>query len=126
MNTVPNNDATMGKPLADLDAVDFDDLGDGFRGVAVNADQWERYQQIVRALTAARGKGRGIVKINYQEDPDPAMDYASAMIVLDKVASFDTDAKAALVLAASLCDRIAVTTNGGKIRASFSVGNIWQ
>lgn len=126
MNSVPNNDATIGKPLADLDAVDFDDLGDGFQGVTVNASQWERYQQIVRALTAARGKGRGIVKINYLEEPDPAMEYAGAMIVLDKVTSFDTDAKAALILAASLCDRLAVTTNGDKIRVSFTVSNIWE
>ena len=126
MNTVPNNDAIIGKPLTDLDAVDFDDLGDGFQGVTVNASQWERYQQIVRELSTARGKCREIVKINYLEKPDPAMEYTSAMIVLDKVASFDTDAKAALILAASLCDRLAVTTNGDKIRVSFTVSNIWE
>lgn len=126
MADVSNNNAEMEKFLSDLNAVDFDDLGDGFQAVTVNAGQWERYQQIVRALTAARGKGRGIVKINYLEKPDPAMEYASAMIVLDKVVSFDGDAKAALIVAATLCDRIAVTTSGNKIRASFTVNNIWQ
>ncbi len=126
MADVSNNNAEMEKSLSDLNAVDFDDLGDGFHGVTVNAGQWEKYQQIVRALSTARGKGRGIVKINYLEEPDPTIEYASAMIVLDKVTSFDTDAKTALALAASLCDRLAVTTNGDKIRASFTIGSIWQ
>lgn len=126
MNTAPNIDAATGKALADLETVNFDDLGEDVQGMAVNAAQWEKYQKIVRELTAAQGDGQGIVKVNYLQEPDPTALYASAMIVLDKAASFDGDAKTALVLAAALCDRIAVTTSGDKIRTSFTVSNIWQ
>ncbi len=127
MSNFPIHDpAEMEKLLADLDTVDFDDLGDDFRGVAVNEDQWYKYQLIVKALLAAKNKGRGISKVDYLTAPDPQSEYAGVMIVLDKVSAFDGDAKAALIMAESLCDRVTITTNGDKVRASFTVDPIWK
>ncbi len=127
MNNIPIPDpAEWEKLLADLDAVDFDDLDDGFRGVAVNEDQWYKYQLIVKALLTAKNKGRGISKVEYLTAPDPLSEYASSMIVLDKISAVGGDAKGALIMAASLCDRITVTTNNDKVRASFLVNNIWR
>ena len=53
-------------------------------------------------------------------------EYASAMIVLDKVSFFDADAKAALIMAASMSDSITVTTTNNRVRVSFAVDNIWK
>lgn len=126
MKNIPIPDPTeWEKLMADLDAVDFDDLDDGFRGVAVNEVQWCKYQMVVKALLTAKNKGRGISKVDYLTAPDPLSEYASSMIVLDKISAVDGDAKGALIMAASLCDRITVTTNNDKVRASFLVNNIW-
>lgn len=127
MSNIPIPDpAKIEKLMADLDAVDFDDLGNDFRGGAVNEDQWYKYQMIVKALLTAKNKGQGVSKVEYLTAPDQMSEYAGAMIVLNKLASLDGDAKAAVIMAASLCDRITVTANGDKVRASFTVDAIWN
>lgn len=64
MSNIPIPDPTeMEKLMADLDAVDFDDLDDDFRGVTINEDQWSKYQLIVKALLTAKNKGQGISKV---------------------------------------------------------------
>lgn len=128
MKNIPiPNPAEWEKLLADLNAVDFDDLDDGFRGVTVDDAQWEKYKTIVKALFFSQeGSGGKIQKIEYLKAPDPVSEYASAMIVLDKVSFFDADAKAALIMAASMSDSLTITTNDNRVRVSFAVDNIWK
>lgn len=128
MKNIPiPNPAEWEKLLAELDAVDFDDLDDGFRGVAVDDAQLGKYKTIVSALFFARKESGGkIQKVEYLKAPDPLSEYASAMIVLDKVSFFDADAKAALIMAASMSDSITVTTTNNRVRVSFAVDNIWK
>lgn len=128
MKNIPiPNPAEWEKLLADLDAVDFDDLDDGFRGIAVDDAQWEKYKIIVKALFFSQeGSSGKIQRIEYLKTPDPMSEYASAMIVLDKVSFFDADAKAALIMAASMSDSLTVTTNNNWVRVSFAVDNIWK
>lgn len=128
MKNIPiPNPAEWEKLLDDLDAVDFDDLDDGFRGVTVDDAQWEKYKTIVSALFFSREKSGGkIQRIEYLKAPDPMSEYASVMIVLDKVSFFDTDAKAALIMAASMADSLTTTTNDNRVRVSFAVDNIWK
>ena len=128
MKNIPiPNPAQWEKLLADLDAIDFDDLDDDFRGVTVDDAQWEKYKTIVSALFFSREKSGGkIQRIEYLKAPDPMSEYASVMIVLDKISFFDTDAKAALIMAASMSDSLTVTTNDNRIRVSFAVDNIWK
>jgi hypothetical protein len=127
MSNIPIPDPTeMEKLMADLDAVDFDDLDDDFRGVTINEDQWSKYQLIVKALLTAKNKGQGISKVEYLTAPNPLSEYAGVMIVLGKLASLDGDAKAAAIMAASLCDRVTITTNGDNVRISFTVDTIWK
>ncbi len=128
MSNIPIPDpAEREKLMAELDAVDFDDLDDGFRGIAVDDAQLEKYKTIVSALFFAQKESGGkIQKIEYLKAPDPTSEYASAMIVLDKVSFFDADAKAALIMAASMSDSLTVTTNNNRVRVSFAVDNIWR
>ena len=128
MKNIPiPNPAQWEKLLADLDAIDFDDLDDDFRGVTVDDAQWEKYKTIVKALFFSQeGSGGKIQKIEYLKAPDPVSEYASAMIVLDKVSFFDADAKAALIMAASMSDSLTITTNDNRVRVSFAVDNIWK
>ena len=128
MKNIPiPNPAEWEKLLADLNAVDFDDLDDDFRGVTVDDAQWEKYKTIVKALFFSQeGSGGKIQKIEYLKAPDPVSEYASAMIVLDKVSFFDADAKAALIMAASMSDSLTITTNDNRVRVSFAVDNIWK
>lgn len=127
MENIPIPDHTdMKKLLADLETIDFDDLDEAFRGVTVDDGQWAKYQTVVKALLAAKNRGKGIIKADYLTAPDPLFEYAGAMAVLDKVSSFDGEAKAALILAASMCDRIAITTDGERVRISFTVDQIWK
>ena len=128
MKNIPiPNPAEWEKLLAELDAVDFDDLDDGFRGVAVDDAQLGKYKTIVSALFFSREKSGGkIQRIEYLKTPDPMSEYASVMIVLDKISFFDTDAKAALIMAASMSDSITVTTTNNRVRVSFAVDNIWK
>lgn len=121
------DDAAMKKFMDELAAVDLDDLDDDFQGVTVDAPQWEKYQAIVKALFTAKDKAGGkILKINCLETPDPLSECASAMVVMPCALWFDGEAKEAMIQAASLCDRIAVTTSGDKIRASFTIDRIWK
>lgn len=128
MKNIPiPNPAEWEKLMADLDAVDFDDLDDGFRGVTVDDTQWEKYKTIVSALFFSQKEcGGKIQKIEYLKAPDPTSEYASAMIVLGKVSFFDADAKAALIMAASMSDSLTITTNDNRVRVSFAVDNIWK
>ena len=128
MKNIPiPNSVKWEKLLADLDAVDFDDLEDDFRGVTVDDAQWEKYKTIVSALFFSREKSGGkIQRIEYLKTPDPMSEYASVMIVLDKISFFDTDAKAALIMAASMSDSLTITTNDNRVRVSFAVDNIWK
>lgn len=127
MEHIPTSDhADMERRLADLDAVDFNDLDEDFQGGAINDERWAKYQTVARALLAAKNQGCGIVKVNHLAAPDPQSEHASVMLVLNKVSDFDGYAKAALILAASMCDRIAITTSGDKVRMSFAVEHIWK
>lgn len=128
MKNIPiPNPAEWEKLMADLDAVDVGDLDDGFHGVAVDDTQWEKYKTIVKALFFSQeGSGGKIQRIEYLKAPDPMSEYASVMIVLDKVSFFDTDAKAALIMAASMSDSLTITTNDNRVRVNFAVDNIWK
>lgn len=127
MEHIPASDSpNMERLMDDLDAVDFDDLDEDFRGSTVNDERWEKYRTVAGALVTAKNEDCGIVKVDYLKAPDPQSEYASVMIVLDKVSAFTGDAKAALILAASMCDRIAVSTNGDRVRMSFAVDHIWK
>lgn len=121
------DDTDMQKFMEDLSAVDVDDLEDDFRGVAVDDGQWEKYQTIVRSLLAAQNEAGGkILKINYLDNPDPRSAFASAMIVMPSAFWFDGEAKERMIVAASHCDRIAVTTSDNKVRVSFTVSHVWR
>ena len=51
MDNNPTHDRTeVEKLLAELDTVDFDSLDQDFRGVAVDEEQWRKYQMIVKEL----------------------------------------------------------------------------
>lgn len=120
------NDPAMDKFLADLAAVDFDDLdGDDFHGNHINAGRWRKYRQIVKAVFAMEDKGKSL-KIRYLTEPDPAEDFVSVTVTLPQIISIDTDAKAAFALAVLLSDSIAITTMNDKIRISFIVSDIWM
>ena len=115
------------KLLAELDSMDFDDLGgDDFHGTTVNDEKWSVYQQIATALLDAMDKDDHILKVHYLNKPNPEEEFASVMVVLPQLIGLDKEAKAAFALAATLCDRIAITTTGNKIRISFAVDNIWK
>ena len=78
------DDADMKKFMDILAAVDFDDLEDDFRGVTVDAAQWEEYQAIVRVLLTAQDKSGGkILKIDHLDSPDHLSRCAAAMIGKD-------------------------------------------
>lgn len=120
------DDKKFEKLLAELDTVDFDDLGgDDFHGTTVNDERWSIYQQITTALLDAKDKDNHILKIHYLSKPNPAEEFASVMVVLPQVIGLDKEVKAAFALAATLCDRIAMTTMDNKIRVSFMVDGIW-
>lgn len=121
------NDPAMEKFLADLDAVDFDDFDDdGFHGNTINAEKWQKYRQIVKAMVALRGKdNKSILKIHYLTEPDPAEEFVSAMAVFPQAVALGADTKNVFTLATLLSDSIAMTTAGNKIRISFVVSDIW-
>ena len=115
------------KLLEELDAVDFNDLGgDDFHGTTVNDEKWSVYQQIATALIDVMDKNDHILKVHHLSKPNPKEEFASVMVVMPQVIGLDKEAKAAFALAATLCDRIAITTTGNKIRISFAVDNIWK
>lgn len=115
------------KLLAELDTVDFDNLGgDDFHGTTVNDERWSVYQQIATALLDAMDKNDHILKVHYLNKPNPEEEFASVMVVMSQVVGLDKEVKAAFALAATLCDRIAMTTTDNKIRVSFAVDNIWE
>lgn len=120
------NDPAMDKFLADLAAVDFDDLdGDDFHGNRINTGKWRKYRQIVKAVSALGEKGKSL-KIRYLTEPDPSEDFASVTVTLTQIVYFDADTKAAFALATLLSDNIAMTTMNDKIRISFMVSDIWM
>ena len=115
------------KLLAELDTVDFDDLGrDDFHGTTVNDERWSVYQQITATLLDALDKNDHILKVHYLSKPNPAERFASIMVVMSQVIGLDKEVKVAFAQAATLCDSIAMTTTDNKIRVSFSVDNIWK
>ena len=115
------------KLLAELDTVDFDNLGgDDFHGTTVNDERWSVYQQIATALLDAMDKNDHILKVHYLNKPNPEEEFASVMVVMSQVVGLDKEVKAAFALAATLCDRVAMTTTDNKIRVSFAVDNIWE
>lgn len=115
------------KLLAELDTVDFDDLGrDDFHGTTVNDERWSVYQQITATLLDAKDKNDRILKVHYLSKPNPAERFASIMVVMSQVIGLDKEVKVAFAQAATLCDSIAMTTTDNKIRVSFSVDNIWK
>lgn len=115
------------KLMAELDAVDLDDLDDDdFHGTTVNDEKWNVYQRITTALLDAMDKNDRILKVNYLSKPNPAEEFASVMVVLPQMIGLDKDVKAAFAQAATLCDSIAMTTMDNKIRISFTVDGIWR
>ena len=115
------------KMLAEVDSVPFDEGDEVNHSGSVNTERWERYQNMVKALFTAQDKcGGKIIKIDYREYPDPLTEYAGAMIVLPKAFWFSGEGKDALLMAAGMADRLAVTTNGDNIRASFTIDRIWM
>ncbi len=120
------DDLNMEKLMKDLDTVDFDDLEDDFQGVTVDGSQWERYQTIINALISAQDKSGGkILNVDYLDAPDPQSKSAAVMVVMPCAFWIDGEVKDAVILAASLCDRIAVTTSGGRVHVSFTISSIW-
>lgn len=115
------------KMLAEVDDVALDDMPDVVHGGFVDSERWERYQNMVKALFAAQDKSDGkIVKIEYLQYPDPLAEYVGAMVILPKVFWFSGDGKAALLAAAGMADRLAVTMLESGIRASFTIDRIWK
>ena len=115
------------KLLAELDTVDFDNLGgDDFHGTTVNDERWSVYQQIATALLDAMDKNDHILKVHYLSKPNPEEEFASVMVVMPQVVGLDKEVKAAFAQAATLCDSIAMTTTDNKIRISFIVDRIWR
>lgn len=115
------------KLLAELDAVDFDDLGgEDFQDTTVNDEKWSIYQQITTALLDAMDKNDHILKVHYLSKPNPEEEFVSVMVVMSQVVGLDKEAKVAFAQAATLCDSIAMTTTNNKIRISFTVDSIWS
>lgn len=115
------------KLLAELDTMDFDDLGrDDFHGTTVNDERWSVYQQITTALLDAMDKNDHILKVHYLSKPNPAEGFASVVVVMSQAIGLDKDVKAAFAQAATLCDSIVMTTMDNKIRISFTVKNLWK
>lgn len=115
------------KLLAELDTVDFDNLGcDDFHGTTVNNERWSVYQQVTTALLDAMDKNDHILKVHYLSKPNPAEEFASVMVVMSQMVGLDKEVKAAFAQAATLCDSIAMTTMDNKIRISFIVDRIWK
>lgn len=115
------------KLLAELDTVDFDNLGsDNFHGTTVNDERWSVYRQITAALLDAMNKNDHVLKVHYLSRPNPAEEFASVMVVMSQVVGLDKEDKAAFAQAATLCDSIAMTTTDNKIRISFTVSGIWE
>lgn len=115
------------KLLAELDTMDFDDLGgDDFHGTTVNDERWSVYQQITTALLDAMDRNDRIVKVHYLNKPNPKEKFASVTVVMPQVIGLDKEVKAAFAQAATLCDSIAMTTMDNKIRISFTVNNLWK
>lgn len=120
------DDKKFEKLLAELDTMDFNDLGgDDFHGTTVNDEKWSVYQQIATALLDAMDKTDRILKVHYLSKPNPEEEFASVMVVLPQVIGLDKEIKAAFAQAATLCDSIAMTTMDNKIRVSFIVDGIW-
>ena len=115
------------KLMAELDAVDLDDLDDDdFHGTTVNDEKWSVYQRITTALLDAMDKNDRILKVNYLSKPNPAEEFASVMVVLPQMIGLDKEVKAAFAQAATLCNTITLTAMNGKIRISFTVDGIWK
>lgn len=115
------------KLLAELDTVDFDNLGgDDFHGTTINDERWGVYQKITTALLDAMDKNDHILKVHYLSKPNPEEEFASVMVVMPQVVGLDKEVKAAFAQAATLCDSIAMTTTDNKIRISFIVDRIWR
>lgn len=115
------------KLLAELDTMDFDDLGgDDFHGTTVNDERWIVYQRITTALLDVVDKNDHILKVHYLSKPNPEEEFASVMVVMSQMIGLDKEVKAAFAQAATLCDSIAMTAIDNKIRISFAVDNIWK
>ena len=113
--------------LAELDTVDFDNLGDDdFHGTTVNDEKWSVYQQITTALLDAMSKNDHILKVHHLSMPNPEEEFASVMVVMSQAIGLDKEVKAAFAQAATLCDSITMTTMDNKIRISFAVDDIWM
>lgn len=127
MNLNIYDDPALEKFLADLIAVDFKDLGgEEFRGHHVNAEKWQKYRQVTKAVRTIQDKnGKSVLRIHNSAEPDPVEDSAAVMAVFPQAIGFNSDAKTAFALAALLCDDIAMTTMNDTIRISFVVNGIW-
>lgn len=115
------------KLLAELDTVDFDDLGgDNSHSTTVNDERWSVYQKIATALLDAMDRNDHILKVHYLKKPNPEEEFASVMVVMSLMVGLEKEVKASFAQAATLCDSIAMTTMDNKIRISFVVDRIWK
>lgn len=120
------NDEALKKFLADLDTVNFNDLGDAtFQGHTLNAVQWGVYQRIVKALDGLPDRCKGVMSLDYLTTPNPSEKDATVTVKMAQTITMDGEVKTALAAAAALCDMVFFSTMSDKIRASFSVSNIW-
>ena len=127
MNLNINNDPAMEKFMADLTAVDFNDLGgEEFEGHHVNKQRWRKYCQIVKAVRSIQDKdSKSVLKLHYLKEPDPAEEAATVMVVFPQAVALNAGTQIAFASAALLCDDIAMTAMDNKIRISYMVSAIW-
>lgn len=120
-------DDAMKKFMADLDALDFGDMGDDtFQGKTVNIIQWNVYLRIVRALAALPDNCKGVLSLDYLKKPNPAERDATVTLELAQISMIDGEVKTAVAAAVLICDRVSFSAIGGKVRISFAVDHIWM
>lgn len=119
-------DDAMKKFMADLDALDFDDMDDdAFQGKTVNIIQWNVYLRIVRALAALPDNCKGVLSLDYLKKPNPAERDATVTLKLAQISMIDGDIKTALAAAVLICDNVSFSAIGNKVRIGFTVNDIW-
>lgn len=109
--------------FATMDRDDFVD--DIFCGHTLDADRWSLYQKIVKELCELSDRCRGVLAVDYFDEPYPAEKFAKVTVTLPQAVSMEGDVKNSLAAAAVLCDHLSFTNFGGKIRINFVVDDVW-
>jgi hypothetical protein len=113
------------KLIAELDALDPDDLDD-FHGETLDLAQWDRYQQIVNQLLVLPDKCEYVTNVRYLTSPIPTDEIATATVTLSQFSMFNGEVKAALADAVVLCDSFHTSALENKVRLSFVVNHVWK